>query len=342
MTPTHVQALRRLAVLAVVLIGVSITVFGQVRIMQTNSRGENVHVIDPRTNAIVGEITGVAIPHGIAASMDGGRFYVSSEATHTLDVVDGATLQVVERIPLSGRPNNVAISKDGQRVYVAINAPPGAIDVIDTGALENVKTIPNDGGVHNVYVTPDGRHVLAGSIAGQHLTVIDAASEEPLWTLFDQGVRPMAVEANPEDGSTRRLFVQLSNFHGFVVVDFAARKEVARIELPEVPADQQAEGTFNNAPAHGIGVAPDGQTLWVTSRLNSHVYAYALPSLEFLGGTRVGDDPDWVTFTPDSRTVYVANAISNDVSAVDVATRREIARIPVGNAPKRNVTVDFR
>jgi YVTN family beta-propeller protein len=72
--------------------------------------------------------------------------------------------------------------------------------------------------------------------------------------------------------------------------------------------------------------------------LNSYVYAYSVPDLKYLGGVHVGDHPDWLTFTPDSKTVYVANAGSNDVSAVDVATRKEVARIPVGQVPKRNVT----
>ena len=46
------------------------------------------------------------------------------------------------------------------------------------------------------------------------------------------GVRPMAIEANP-DGSTKRIFAQLSDLNGFAVVDFAERKETARIELPK-------------------------------------------------------------------------------------------------------------
>ena len=85
-------------------------------------------------------------------------------------------------------------------------------------------------------MTPDSKHVIAGSIAGRNLTVIDAESEEAIWTLFfDAGVRPMSFETNP-DGSTRRIFVQLSNFHGFAIVDFDRRREVMdRIELPEVP-----------------------------------------------------------------------------------------------------------
>jgi YVTN family beta-propeller protein len=309
-----------------------------VRIVQTNAAGDNIHLIDPATNKVVGEITGIEVNHGAAVAPDGSRFYFSDEAEHTLDVVDGKTLAVTKRIALSGRPNNIAISRDGRHVYVSIVSGTGAVDVIDSTSLERVKGIPIRGGVHNTYVTPDGRFIVAGSIAGKTLTVIDGAREEPLWSLdFNNGVRPIAFERNA-DGSTKRLFVEISDFHGFAIVDFAQRKEVGRVTLPDVPpAERHPEG-LQGSPAHGIGVAPDGRTLWVNSKMNSHVYAYSLPDLKLLGGVRVGDHPDWLTFTPDSKRVYVANAGSNSVSVVDVATIKEVTRIPVGQVPKRNIT----
>ena len=314
----------------------------QVRILQTNSRGDNIHLIDPSTNTIVGEITGVPINHGAAAAPDGSRFYFSSEAEQTLHVVDGRTLQVTKTIPLTGRPNNISISKDGRRVYVGIVSAPGAIDVIDTATLERVKSIPTKGGIHNVYVSPDGKNVVAGSIAGRVMTVIDQQTEEPVWTLFEEGVRPMAFETNP-DGSTKRLFVQISNLHGFAIVDFAERREVRRVELPnDVPAERMDKGPFNGAPSHGLGVAPDGRTLWVTSRPNARVYVYALPEVELLGAIDLGGRPDWVTFTPDSRQIYIATENNDSVVAIDVPSRKEVARITVGSAPKRNITVTMR
>src|SRR5687768_636312 len=215
----------RTAILVAALLLASDTASAQVRILQTNSQGDNIHLIDPQTHQIVGEIKGVPINHGAAAAPDGSRFYFSSEAEQTLTVVDGKTLQVTKKIALTGRPNNISISRDGRRVYVAIVTAPGAVDVIDTGTLERVKSIPTKGGIHNVYVTPDGKQVVAGSIAGRVMTVIDQATEEPLWTVFEEGVRPIAFETNP-DGSTKRAFVQISNLHGFAVVDWAQRKEV--------------------------------------------------------------------------------------------------------------------
>jgi len=332
--------IRRSQLATVALLLFASTGAAQVRIVQTNSGGDNIHLIDPATNAIVGEVTGVPINHGAAAAPDGSRLYFSSEAEQTLHVVDGKTLKTTKSIALSGRPNNISISPDGRRVYVGIVSSPGAVDVIDTTTLEKVKSIPTKGGIHNVYVTPDGEHVVAGSIAGRLMTVIDQKTDEPLWTLFSEGVRPIAFEVNP-DRSTKRLFVQLSEVHGFAVVDFQQRKETARIMLPnDIPADKVDKGPFNGSPSHGIGVAPDGKTLWVTSRPNARVYVYSLPDLTLLPGTvDLGGRPDWVTFTPDSKLVYIATENTDTVHAIDVSARKEVAKIKVGKSPKRNVTM---
>jgi DNA-binding beta-propeller fold protein YncE len=329
---------RLVAMLAVLALATAAS--AQVRIVQTNSgKSNNVHLIDPVTNRIVGEVANVPINHGAAASPDGRWLYFTSEAEQTLHVVDGKTLQTTKKIPLSGRPNNMSIGKDGRRVYVGIVSAPGAVDVIDTVSLEKVKSIPTKGGIHNVYVTPDGQHVVAGSIAGRLMTVIDAKTEEPVWTLFNEGVRPMAFEKNA-DGSTKRIFVQLSDVHGFAIVDFAARKEVGRVMLPnDIPADKVDKGPFNASPSHGLGVAPDGKTLWVTSRPNARVYVYSLPDLQLLGFEELGGRPDWVTFTPDSKTAYISTENRNSTIAVDVVSRKRVATIPVGDNPKRVITM---
>ena len=80
----------------------------------------------------------------------------------------------------------------------------------------------------------------------------------------------------------------------------------------------------------------------MTSRPNARVYAYSLPDLKLLGAVDLGGRPDWVTFTPDSRQVYISTENTNSVVVVDVAARKEITRIKVGAAPKRNITAVLR
>ena len=337
---TNRQPIRRcLIIVAGIALGtISLAAQNKVRIIQTNSAGDNVHIIDPVTNTVVGVIEGIEVGHGAGVSPDGRRIYVSDEAESSLDVVDGQTLKVVKRIPLSGHPNNMAVSRDGRRVYVGIIQAPGGVDVIDTVSLQRVKTIPTKGTIHNAYVTPDGKYVVAGSIQGKTVNVIDAATEEPAWTLeMDLGVRPMTFNSNP-DGSTKWIFVQLSGFNGFAVVDFATRREINRIKNPDLSAGKKTVPEGSD-PSHGMAVTADGKTLVVCSRLNNFLYAYSLPDLKALGGAELGGKgAGWVTLTPDGKTAYVANPVTNDVSVVDIKSLKEVARIPVGFVPKRNVT----
>ena len=309
-----------------------------VRIVQTNAAGDSVMLIDPASNKVVGEIKDIEVNHGAAASPDGTRLYITNEAESTLDVADLKTLKVIKHIPLTNHPNNVAVSKDGKRVYAAIVGGAGAVDVIDATTLTRVKSIRTEGGIHNTYVTPDGKFIVAGSIPGKKIHVIDQKTEEIVWTLpAEDGVRPIAFAVNP-DGSTQRMFVQLSNFNGFVIVDFAKRQVVDKVKLPEVPAAERVTQGLQGSPSHGLAVSPDGKMLCVLSKMNSRVYMYSLPEVKLLGESKVGHHPDWLTFTPDSKRVYVANAGSNSVSVIDVAAHKEITQIPVGQVPKRNIT----
>jgi len=303
------------------------------RIYQTNSAGDSVDIIDSATNAVVLQVKDIEVPHGVTFSPDGTRAYISCESENTLWATDTKTGKLLGKAALSGHPNNIAISKDGRRVFVGILSGAGAVEVVDTASLKSIKIIAVKGGVHNAYVTRDGKYVVAGSIVGKILTVIDAQTLQPVWELpFEAGVRPIAFETG-NDGSTTRMFVQLSDFHGFAVVDFKTHELVTSIKLPDEPKGGTAQG---GAPSHGIGVSPDGKTLWVDSALANAVFVYSLPDLQVLGYVRTEQVPDWLAFTPDGKKLYVANSGSNSVSVIDTATRKQVAVIPVGEVPKRN------
>ena len=318
---------------------------GTARIYVTNSAGDSIHVIDPSTNKVVQQIRDIEGAHGIAFSPDGSRVYVSDEVSSTLDVFDRKTGKLIKKVELSAHPNNIAVAKDG-RIVVGIARDPGALDIIDPASLTRTKSVPVNGRLHNVYVTPDGKYAITGSIRTGIITVIDLATEQPAWELkLDKGIRPMAIEAGP-DGAAKRIFVQLSDFNGFAVVDFAARKEVSRIQLPAAKGEYEIDADRATAPSHGIGVAPDGKTLWVSSIPNNAVYVYslvdltlsgevALPTLKLREHGLISAVANWVTFTPDSKMVYISNAGLRSVSAIDTKSMKLIAVIPVGEVPKR-------
>src|SRR6516164_5659800 len=111
-----------------------------VRVYQTNSAGDEVHVIDPATNKVVQTIRDIEVPHGVTFSPDGKRAYITCEAEKTVWAIDTKSGKLISKVPLSGHPNNLSVSKDGQRLFIAIAVAPGAVDVIDTVALRNIKS----------------------------------------------------------------------------------------------------------------------------------------------------------------------------------------------------------
>ena len=87
-----------------------------------------------------------------------------------------------------------------------------------------------------------------------------------------------------------------------------------------------------------MAVTADGKTLVVNSRRNSAVYFFSLPALMQIGVADVDGGADWVTLTPDGKTAYVSCTADNAVAVLDIKSMKQVARIAVGQAPKRNIT----
>jgi len=49
----------------------------------------------------------------------------------------------------------------------------------------------------------------------------------------------------------------------------------------------------------------------------------------------------WLTFSPEGRWALVALAGTNEVAVVDAASRRVVAHLPAGAAPKRNLVIEL-
>ena len=315
-----------------------------VRIIQTNYAGSNAHVIDPATNEVIDIIDNVPKAHAAVNHPDGTYYYFANEHAHQVDVVDARTLQVVQAIPLIDRPNKLVVNATHNKLYVGIRDQ-AFLQIIDLDTHEVIKSLPVHYGIHNVYVTKDDAYVIAGlgktpdTKDEPTIQVIDAVTDEIVFGVSLEGhrVRPIAIESNP-DGSPKRLFAQATRMNGFFVVDWEKRASVGFVSPPPLPVSQQNFDGIQDGVGHGLLVLPDGSALWYASRLDSRVYSWTLPDLEFAGGIEVGPSPQWLTATPDSRTLYVSMVGSMETAAVDTKTHEIVARIPVGFGPKRNST----
>jgi YVTN family beta-propeller protein len=379
------RAICRLSCLCIILAMPLAASTSRIYVLALNS--DTIDVIDPLTNKVVQTIRGVPKPLQAAFSPDGSYAYISSEASeHNLYVVDTKTGGIIHKVLLSGRPCMPAITRDGKRIFVTIEDPGpavpiaedplqyhhwdnrnrvsvngGAVDIVDATTLKVVKTIrmrgPGGGAMHDIFLSPDGKYMLAGCCeqhpGGDFLAAIDVQTEKVVWEVpFENDVETFAIEAGP-DGSSSRVFVETPLLRGFIVVDFAAHKQVATIRFPDKPGGFYGSSlppAKLKAETHGSAISPDGKTLWINNHESNAVFVYSLPELKLLGyvpvthakeeaGHPISSIPSWITFTADGSTAYVSCDNANTVSVIDARTMKEVATIPVEQGLKFDATL---
>ncbi len=306
-----------------------------VRLYVGNSEGDDITVIDLGTLKVVGNIKVGARVHGMAIEADGRRLFTTIESEHTLKIIDTATDRVISVIKLTGLPNQCAVTPDGKYVGVPIRDG-DSVDVVDVGQRKVVKVLPVKV-PHNCLNAASNRYIFVSSMGDDEIDRIDLAKLEYAEKIPVGGVpRPYVVS---NDG--RRMYVALSNLHGFAVVDLAERKVIRRVRVP-AEHTKARERPFEPADTftHGLAVSPDGKEVWLTSLLDNCIYVYDLAASRATARIPTGDGPNWVAFSPDGKYFCVSNPGDDDCSIIDVKTRLEVARLKVGRIPKRLVVAE--
>ncbi len=128
---------------------------------------------------------------------------------------------------------------------------------------------------------------------------------------------PEAIVAH-KDG--KRLFVAARDAHQVAVVELPGGKVLQRIALPGEPTS--------------MALSADGATLYVTAAApKSIVCAVDTASGKISFTLPAGHTATGVAVAADGKRLYVCNRFNNDVSVLDVAGRKEVARVPVVREP---------
>lgn len=314
-------------VFALTLTAVASAQSGSMRLYVTNSLGDDITVIDLETLRVVGDIKVGDQVHGVCAQADGRRLFTTIESEDNLKVIDTATDAVIDTIPLTGKPNQCAATPDGRFVGVPIRDR-NSVDIVDITQKRVVKTLPVRV-PHNCYNAGNNMDLFVSSMGDHEINEINLKTMQYDARIPVGGIpRPYAVSADE-----KRLYVALTDFHGFVIASIPGRKVIDRVELPPAPPSTCA--LEPHTPTHGLELSPDGKELWVTSLADNGIYVYEIESRKLSKEIPTGKCPNWVTFSPDGRYCCVSNSGSDDCSIIDTKARREVARIRVGKGPKR-------
>lgn len=299
-----------------------------------NSAGHDIHVIDTATNRVIQRIEVGPEPHGLAATAGGDRIFITVENTKgdrgELLWFDPFSDTVTRRLAVGPRPNQLAVTPDGSIAYVPCDD--ATWWVVDTVKAEVLTRIATGGRPHNTLCSPDGRRMYLGPKGSYHVLIADTTTHKLVGEIpLSDAPRPIALSKDET-----RLYANVDTLIGFEVADIPLRAVIHRVEA-EVP-----EGLLRKASrSHGIGLRPGEKELWMCDVYHDRTYVFDLTTelprqvatIVMKGGGY------WMAFSPDGTHCYISERVGNTVAVIDTDTRETIARVAVGNAPKRVLVV---
>jgi YVTN family beta-propeller protein len=310
------------------------------RIYVANTESQSVSVIAHETMEVIDTINIGNAPHGHGPSSDGDRIYVTTDDGHgEIIAIDTADNSILWRLDAGNDLNEPHLTRDNRYLY-APDLLGQVTYVVDVVEQKIATEIPTPGAaLHNTYASHDGERMYVTAILTQQIFEIDVATRE-ITREYKLSGDPRPAQITEDD---KTMYVQLSDFHGFIELDLENGEETRSIEWPEpaeedLPPSWGTEGPISTK-CHGLKITPDGKEIWANTNMENKTYVYSLPGLEQLAVIDVGESPNWIAFSGDGSTAYVTNADcaspNGTVSAIDVTSRQVIKTIDVGKCPKR-------
>jgi YVTN family beta-propeller protein len=325
---------------------------------------DEVRVVDAQTGSVVNTIPVGHVPRGIVVSSDGQRLYVTNAWSDTVSVIDTASLKVVQNLPTGFEPAGVVVDHSGETLYVA-NRLSGNVSVIDLKSGRETKRLLAGRGASYLALSPDGKWIYCTHIypnpgafrtpPNSEITVIDTerqavAERKPLHNVA--GVFHVALSGDGKLGVAAQLrpknLIPLAHVeHGWVFGDSLTLFGQDVGEPVQIPIDELDR---YYALPWGVAIAPDKSKIFLTTAGSDSVTVIDVPILLKTVRTRrqpfandlsasadyvltripVGHNPRGVLLSLDSKRLYVANRLDDNITVIDTATDKIASTINLG------------
>ena len=265
----------------------------------------------------------IAGPHGVAVSPDGKHYFVSiahGVPNGYLQKYSTATDSAEGNVMLASFPASLQISPDGYLAYVANfnlhgDMVPSSVSVVATAEMAEVARIETCTMPHGSRLTRDG---------SKHYSTC----------MMDE----MLVEIDTKTLGVSRHFL------------LTAGKEVGMVGVP--PKRGQAAG--QHAGGHGMDPpkpgdvscqptwavpSPDGARVWVACNKSSDVVEIDARSWKLARRIPAGPGAYNIAVTRDGARLIATNKRGQSVSVIDIASGRELARIPTSRTVVHGVAI---
>jgi YVTN family beta-propeller protein len=243
---------------------------------------------------------------------------VANKHSNTLSFINPKTFKVMETIPTGPNPHEIAVTPDQRFAYLSsYKAPGNTISVIDLVNRKQIKEI-NTGKytrIHGVAMAPDGKNAYFTAGQSGYVVEVDTKTNEVTRTIPTGGKISHMVYVSA-DG--KRLFTANITSENISVID----RETGNL-ITLIPCGPGCEG---------LAFTPDGKYLWAGNQTASTITIIDLSSFKPIETFDCKGMPVRIRFTSDGKRALVTGWVKEGtLTVIDVATRKEIKRIRVGD-----------
>ncbi len=334
----------------------------------TCEAAHSVVVIDTAKRQKVAEIPVGGQPMDVAFSPDGHRAYVTNRLDDSLSVIDVEAREVVATVAVGDEPHGVLTDREGKLLYV-LNTATEDISVLDTSTLTEVKRLSASRGVWGLAMSPDGSRILATNMYSRFVEPRTPSVSEATVIDTEHAVvvaRPVLPGTNLLQGvdwhpSGKFALVTMLRTKNVIPMTRVHQGWTITNGLGIVWLDGRTDQVLLDEPGRyfpdptAVAISPDGRLALVTSVTDDRVAVVDVDRLIATVESASEDDrqhvlpnhlgksaefviaqistlrsPRDILISPDSRTAYVANALDDSVSVIDLVKLKLGERIDLG------------
>ncbi len=325
-------------------------------------------VVDLASRRAVAEIPTGGQATDVTFTPAGDRAFVSNRLDDTVTVVDVASRAVLETFEVGDEPHGVLFDHPGENLYV-LNTAADCISIIDPDTLEERRRLPASRNPWSLTISPDGRRIAVTNTvpaippfretAYSEVTMIDATRgriESRILvpdTNLCQGIDwhpsgkffAFTMDRTKNLVPMTRLLQGWTITNGLAVVWDDGRVDQVLLDEPDEcfpdPTDVAFSpdgrwGFVTSSGADRLAVVDVPKLVEMLESASDYEREHVLPNhlgkpTEFVvKHISTGISPRGVTFDPDGRLAYVANAYDDSVTVIDVEKLEAVDTIDLG------------
>ncbi len=117
-------------------------------------------IIDTKQRKVIEEVAVMNLPHGVCLSPDEDKIYVSNRGSDTVSVIDTSTFKVLQTIAVGDEPHELMTNQSGSMLVVT-NTGSHDISIIDLQQGKEIKRLAGGRGTWGLAKTPDYSSIVA-------------------------------------------------------------------------------------------------------------------------------------------------------------------------------------